>query len=262
MAAVGQYERVNRGGEDFSGTRPTGRGSHRGRLIALFITAIGLYVVWPAILKEAEALPELSAIRPWWFILMAFLEVASVIRVWWLLALSLRTSEWFLLATSQLTGNAVSDLVPGGSVGGGLVQYEMLVTGGLDPATVATGLTTTSVLATAVLLALPIFALPAILGGAPVAENLARAAWLGLAMFVALAAGIAALVVTDRPLMTVGSVVDSIRNRWRRRRGRSGSYGLPGRLRVERQAILRTSVETGGGHCSGPSGNGRSTTWR
>jgi hypothetical protein len=192
----------------------------RRRLIGLIATAIGFYVVWPALLHTVEASTEVSTIRAWWFVLMAVLEVGSFFCVWWLLALSLRTSRWYLVITSQLAGNAASDVIPGGSATGGIVQYGMLVRGGLDKATVATALTTTSVLVTAVLFALPIFALPAILGGAPVAADLALAAWLGLAVFVLLAAATLALVFTDRPLGAIGRCVDSIVNRWRRRRGR------------------------------------------
>jgi uncharacterized protein (TIRG00374 family) len=212
----------------------------RRRLIGLIATAIGFYVVWPALLHTVEASPEVSTIRAWWFVLMAGLEVGSFFCVWWLLALSLRTSRWYLVITSQLAGNAASDVIPGGSATGGIVQYGMLVRGGLDRATVATALTTTSVLVTAVLFALPIFALPAILGGVPVAADLALAAWLGLTVFVLLAAATLALVFTDRPLGAIGRFVDSIVNKWRRRRGRPESYELPGRLRRERQAILRT----------------------
>ena len=220
--------------------RPTRGGSLRGRLIALAVTAAGLYVAWPALLETLQAWPDLSTIHPGWFAGMGILEAGSFACVWLVLAISLRSRRVFLIGTSQLASNAASRVIPGGAAAGGIVQYRMLTQAGLDAATVAAGLTAASVLITAVLFAMPLFALPAILGSAPVAEGLTRAAWIGLGVFVALAIGTAALVSTHRPLAAIGRWVERVRNWVRRRRGRAESHELPDRLVHERDAMLRT----------------------
>jgi uncharacterized protein (TIRG00374 family) len=116
----------------------------------------------------------------------------------------------------------------------------MLTKAGLDAATVATGLTAASVMINAVLFAMPLFTIPAILGGAPIAEGLVRATWIGLGVFAVLAIGTAWLIASDRPLGAIGGVVDRVRNWYRRRRGRPETHDLPDRLRRERDLMLRT----------------------
>ncbi len=210
------------------------------RLLALLVTAMGLYVAWPALLETAAAWPDLSTIESGWFATMAALEIGSFVCVWIVLAVSLRSRRIALIAISQLASNAASRVIPGGAATGGVVQYRMLTRGGLEPPTVATGLTAGSVVITAVLFAMPLFALPVILGGAPVDPSLARAAWLGIGVFVVLAIGTAATIVTDRPLAAIGRFIERVRNTLRRRRGRAETRGLPDRLRIERDATLRT----------------------
>ena len=116
--------------------------------------------------------------------------------------------------------NAASRVIPGGAATGGLVQYRMLTQAGFDVAAVATGLTAASVMMNAVLFAMPLFTIPAILGGTRVAEGLVRAMWIGLGVFAVLAIGTAWLIASDRPLGAIGGVVDRVRNWYRRRRGR------------------------------------------
>ena len=221
------------------GSRPVRAGSLRGRLISLAVAAVGLNLVWPALLETMEVWPHLSTIKVRWFVGMVLLEASSFACVWLVLAISLRSRRWFLIATSQLASNAASRVIPGGAVSGGVVQYRMLTQAGLDVATVATGLPAASVMITAVLFAMPLLTIPAILGGG-VAEGLMRAAWIGLGAFAVLAIGTAWLIASDRPLGAIGRVVDRVRNWYRRRRGRPATHDLPDRLRRERDLMLRT----------------------
>ena len=210
-----------------------------GRLISLAVAAVGLYLVWPALLETVGAWPRLSTIKVRWFVGMVLLEASSFACVWLVLAIALRSRRWFLIATSQLASNAASRVIPGGAATGGVVQYRMLTQAGLDVATVATGLSAASVMFTAVMLAMPLFTIPAILGGG-VAEGLVRAMWIGLGVFAVLAIGTAWLIASDRPLAAIGGVVDRVRNWYRRRRGRPETHDLPDRLRRERDLMLRT----------------------
>jgi hypothetical protein len=77
---------------------------------------------------------------------------------------------------------------------------------GIDADNTAGGMTAASLLGFGGLLALPIFTLPAILGGVPVSPGLVHTALLGLAGFALYLAGGVVIVVTDRPLALVGRI--------------------------------------------------------
>jgi uncharacterized membrane protein YbhN (UPF0104 family) len=99
--------------------------------ISLAVGAVGLYLVWPALLETVGAWPLLSTIKVRWFVGMVLLEASSFACVWLVLAISLRSRRWFLIATSQLASNAASRVIPGGAATGGVVQYRMLTQAGL-----------------------------------------------------------------------------------------------------------------------------------
>ncbi len=66
------------------------------------------------------------------------------------------------MVTAGLTGNAVTNSLPGGDAASAAVQFRMLTIAGFDTDTAAGGLTAFSLLEVGNLLALPIIALPAI----------------------------------------------------------------------------------------------------
>ena len=106
-------------------------------------------------------------------------------------------------ATSQLAGNAISLIVPGGAAVGAATQFRMLAASGNDTATAVGGLTAFSLLGIGGLLALPIFVLPAILAGTPIASGLEDAALLGIVAFF-LFAGFGAVVLVARRADALG----------------------------------------------------------
>jgi uncharacterized membrane protein YbhN (UPF0104 family) len=67
--------------------------------------------------------------------------------------------------------DAEPDSLPGGSAAGAAVQFHMLTTAGFDTDTAVGGLTAFSLLGVGGLLALPVFALPAVLAGVPVSRG-------------------------------------------------------------------------------------------
>jgi uncharacterized protein (TIRG00374 family) len=223
---------------------PAGRLVSPGRVIAFLIAGIGLYVVWPSFVAVFASADDLTSINPIWFVVVVALEVASFLSIWALIGLCLGVSRWLLIGTSQLTGNALSRIVPGGSAAGAALQYRMLVGGGLPSARVATGLTAVSLINVATVFALPVLSLPAILGGVAVDRGLSRAAWLGVAVFVLLFAGGATLLFTDRPVQQVGLWIQRARNASRVRRPPVSD--LPERLRRERDAVRMTLGERWG----------------
>src|SRR5690606_7884234 len=90
----------------------------------------------------------------------------------------------------------------------------------------------------AVLLALPVAAVPALVRGVVSPDNrLVRAAIAGLVLFAALFAVGAVLLATDGLLRWIGALAQRIRNRLRRRR--APLTDLPERLLAERDLIMR-----------------------
>jgi uncharacterized protein (TIRG00374 family) len=88
----------------------------------------------------------------------------------------------------------------------------------VDTGEAAAALGTSTLLQLATSFSLPILALPAILGGAPVNHSLAVAAYLGAAVFVLLLVVGSLVLGTDRPLELLGRVVQWVLNRTVRRR--------------------------------------------
>ena len=111
----------------------------------------------------------------------------------------------------------------------------MLTTAGFDTDTAVGGLTAFSLLEVGGLLALPIFALPAIVAGVPVSRGLVHTALLGIAAFVLYAVFGVIVLRTDWPLATLGRAARGLWNRITR--GRRPVTGLDTRLLAERDTI-------------------------
>jgi putative heme transporter len=205
------------------------------RGVWLAITAVSLYLVAPSLLDLFGSWDDLGRFGPAWLAAMAGLQGAALACLWGLQHLALRAPRWFGVVTSQLAGNALSKVAPGGGAVGAALQYRMLVQTGLrGPAAVA-GLTAVNLLTFAVVLALPVLAVPAIVRGA-VDRSLVEATIIGAVVFVALFAVAAVCLALDGPLVLVGRLVQRVRNRLRRRA--EPLTGLPARLVRERDRIL------------------------
>lgn len=208
------------------------------RLILLGVTLIALYVLWPSLLKVFSAWPELLTINPAWFAVMFAAEIASFACAWALQRLALRTGRWFAIATAQISGNALSRIVPGGAAAGGAIQFRLLAGSGLDATTIGTGLTTASLISSGTLFALPLLALPAIVFGAPAPRGLTQSAWLGAGLFVLAVAVGGVLLSSRRPLVATGRAIQWALNRARRHR--APRTDLPDKLVAERDEIRET----------------------
>ncbi|MEZ5120647.1 MAG: hypothetical protein R2736_03555 [Solirubrobacterales bacterium] len=150
-------------------------------VLLLAITGISLYLVFPSLLQVLSAWPRLKTLEPLWFIAMVVAEALSFVALWILQRLALRTDDTYAVATSQLAGNAFGRIVPGGGAAAGALQYRMLVQAGTPGGAAASGLTASSLLVFATLLALPVFALPAVLRGVVSTSNQLVIAALGYA---------------------------------------------------------------------------------
>src|SRR5689334_5999722 len=212
-----------------------------GRVVMLFLALIGLYVVWPSLVATFGSVTELKHVAPGWFVVMVAAEAASYGCMWLLIGLCLESSRYFVIGTAQVVGNAVSKVVPGGSPMGAAMQYRMLVGAGMDATHIGTGLAAASLINVATLFALPVLALPAIVGGVAVDRGLARAAWLGVALFVLLVGGGAVLLLLDKPIGGAARTIERIHNMLLRRRPKM--TGLGTRLTAERDAVRTTLGE-------------------
>jgi uncharacterized protein (TIRG00374 family) len=215
----------------------TTRGTIVRRAIWLGITAISLYLVFPSLLDLFSSWRDLNRFGAGWLGAMAALQLATLACLWALQHLAIRAHAWYPIITSQLAGNALSKVAPGGGAVGAALQYRMLVESGSRPASIVSGLTAVNLLVFAAVLALPVLALPAIIRGA-VNESLVQATIVGAIVFVALFAAGAICVASDRPLRWVGRLVQRVRNRLRRHS--EPLTGLPSRLLRERDRILAT----------------------
>jgi uncharacterized protein (TIRG00374 family) len=206
-----------------------------GRVVMLLLAAIGLYVVWPSLVATFSSFDELTKVAPGWFVVMAAAEAASYGCMWLLIGLCLGSHRFFAIGTAQVVGNSVSKIVPGGSPMGAAMQYRMLVGAGMDATRIGTGTAAASLINVATLFALPVLAVPAIIGGVAVNQGLEKAAWLGVALFLLLLGGGAVLLLFDRPIGGVAHTIERIHNVVVRRR--PPMTGLGERLTRERDAV-------------------------
>ena len=106
---------------------------------------------------------------------------------------------------SQLAGNALAKIAPGGGALGAALQYRMLVQAGIERGRAVAGLTAANLLTFAVVLALPVLVAPAVIRGG-VQRSLVEGTLIGLVAFgVLLASGVAVLAL-DGPLAWIGRV--------------------------------------------------------
>lgn len=187
-----------------------------GRIVMLGVAAISLYLVAPSVLAVFESWPQLSEVSPGWFLVVLAGQVLSFGCLFVMQRMALRTEAWFPVITSQLAGNAVSRVVPGGAAAGAALQFRMLAAAGMEATRAVSGLTAFSLVQIASVLALPLLALPAIVAGAYVNRGLVQTAIFGGVAFVVVAALGTVMLRGDRPLAAVGRAVQATRNRLRR----------------------------------------------
>jgi uncharacterized protein (TIRG00374 family) len=234
--AVEQHADVEHEIERGEAEQPQGR-SLRQTLVWLAITGVSLYLVAPSLLEVLGSWNDVDQLAPEWIAAMAVLQAASLACLWTLQRTAIHTRSWHDVIASQLAGNALSKVAPGGGAVGAALQYRMLVQAGVQRARAVAGLTAANLLTFAVVLALPVLTVPVLLRGG-VDTSLVEAAVLGLVVFAALFAICAVLLAFDGPLAWIGMTIQRIRNRLRRRA--AAMTILPERLLHERDRILAT----------------------
>lgn len=221
--------------EELQTTRP--RWSF-GRLLLLGITALCLYVFAPSIAEVFEAWDKLGDVHPVAIPAILLLEVGAFWCMWMLQRIALRTHGWFPVVTTQLAGNAFNRITPGGGATGTVLQARMLADAGFDAAKAGTAVTAQSILITAAVVTLPLFAVPAILLGTAVPSDLESGMWIGGVVFVTMLVIGSLLLATRKPVEAMGRLIERIANLFRSRRPKIQDLGP--RLLRERDELRRT----------------------
>jgi uncharacterized protein (TIRG00374 family) len=224
---------IERGEHEAEGRGP----SLRRTALWLAITGVSLYLVAPSLLDVLGSWRDLERIDWLWFPAMLALQTGALACLWALQRMALHRARWPDVIESQLAGNALGKIAPAGGAIGAALQYRMLVEAGLERGRAVAGITAVNLLTFAVVLALPVLALPTFLRGS-VDRNLVEATLIGIAVFALLSAAAVALLAFDRPLELVARTLQSARNRVRR--GSAPIRRLPERLRRERDRLLAT----------------------
>ena len=208
----------------------------------LVLCGVSLYLLLPRLLAVFGSWRSLSHLD-WPFAVLALVcEVVSFVCLWEVDRIALRTRAWFPVVAAQLTGTAVGRVLPGGGATSTAVATSMLHRASIaDTGESVAAFGTTAALQMATTFALPVLALPAMLGGAPIDRSLTAAAYLGIAVLAALLAVGAAAFTGDAWLTRAGRAIQRLLNATVRRRDPVAD--LPQRLLADRNS-LRTTLGT------------------
>jgi hypothetical protein len=217
-------------------TRRTATSWRRARpFVLLVLGGVSIYLLLPSLLAVFGSWRSLSHLDCPFALLAVACEGAAYVCLWELDRIALRTRDWFAVAASQLSSNLAGRLLPGGGATAAVFSASMLRRVGIDTGVAVAAFGASSALQIGTTLALPILALPAILGGAPINHNLAAAGYLGLGVLVLLVAAAVAAFASDQPLELVGRLIERVLNATVRRR--NPVTGLPHELLADRDSI-------------------------
>ena len=205
----------------------------------LVVGGVSFYLLLPSLLSVFGQWRSLSHLDWPFAVLTLVCETAAFACVWELDRIALHTKAWFPVITAQLSANAVGRVVPGGGVTSTAFATSMLRRSGVDTGQAAAVFATASYLQIGTTLALPLLALPAIIGGAPVNHSLATAATLGAVLFALLVAAGAVAFTTDEPIELFGRGLQWLLNHTIRRRDHITD--LPDAL-LEARDFVRTTL--------------------
>jgi uncharacterized protein (TIRG00374 family) len=209
--------------------------------VLVLVTGISLYLLLPSLVAVFASSRSLRHLTWYWAALALVSETASFALLWQLDRLALHVKSWFVVGSAQLAGNAVGKILPGGATATALA-VDMLRRAGVGVGQAASALAAAASLQVATRLALPVLALPAILGGTRVARGLATSAYLGLAVVLLLVVAGVLVFAFDRPLASTGRGLQRVLNGTVRRHRKITD--LPERLLAERDFVRGTI----GGH--------------
>ncbi len=178
------------------------------RILFLGLTAFALYFFLPQLLDLFEEAPQLGEVRWRWFFLMFVLMSGAFAAQWELTRIAVPGIGWFVSATSQLTSNAMTKVMPGGQLVAGAVYFQMLSVSGVSMGQAAAALAAVSFLSTMVLMSLPGIAVVIAALTAPIPDGLVPVAIAGTVLFLIMFAAAIVLIRFSSPLRAAGWVIE------------------------------------------------------
>src|SRR3954453_14750313 len=118
------------------------------------LTGVSIYLVFPSLVDVFGSWRDITRFSLASLAAMAALQAASLACLWALQRVALRSRRWRPVIASQLAGNALSKIAPGGGALGAALQYRLLVQGGLPASSTVAALTAVNLLVFAVVLVL------------------------------------------------------------------------------------------------------------
>lgn len=201
----------------------------------LVVTAVALYLLLPGLVAVFSSWRTLLHLDLPFAAGVLLFEGASSFCLWVVDRIALGSVDLFTIACAQLAGNALGRVVPGSATPFSVV---ILKQAGVDGGQAAAALTASTLLQISTALALPVLAVPAMLGGAPIDRGLKEAAYLGIGVVLVLI-GIGVLfLTTDGALKAVGRTIQWVLNATIRRRHRLTD--LPRELLENRDFVRQT----------------------
>jgi uncharacterized protein (TIRG00374 family) len=210
-----------------------------GQVVFLLVALFTLYLFAPRLIDVWSELPRLRDVDWWWFILMFAFEAGSLACLWWLVRIAIPRASWLVSATAQLTGNAVSKIVPGGQPVGAAMQFRMLSVSGIEAGSAASAVGATGLLSTWVIFALPAVSLLVGLLGSPIPEGMVHVAYGGAIVFLLMFGAGLAITRSDWLIETVGPWIERANHWVMGRLGREGGITVAG-LEAQRDEMVQT----------------------
>jgi uncharacterized protein (TIRG00374 family) len=181
-----------------------------GRVALLTVTGVCLYLLAPSLTEVFEAWNRLDEFHPLWVLAIIAAEALSFACIWVLQAITLHSNDWFDIITSHLAGNAFNRVTPGGGATGTALQARMLADAGIELGYAASALAVWSALSTLTVLAMPLFTIPAVIGGTSIPGKLEAAAAIGAIVFIVLMAFGAIFLAARRPILVFARWIERI----------------------------------------------------
>lgn len=211
------------------------RGAILKRLLPVAVAGLALYGLAPQLDEVLSSSPRLREIEPGWFAVMAVAQGASFFCMCAVQRIATGEHRWGPFLRSYLVGNAASKLLPGGGATSAALQYEMLSQEGVPPGRAASGITAASLLVFGTLLLMNVLALPLAVLGVAVPAKLLAAAWVSVALLLAIVLIGWLALRGDGFLTAVGRAAQWSVNKLRR--GSEPMQDVPERLLEQRTAV-------------------------
>src|SRR4051794_35763614 len=106
---------IARGEQEAQQTHPR---SLRRTIVWLAITGISLYLVAPSVLDTLASWRDIKRFAPQWLLVMLLAQTAAMASLWALQHIAISVARWPAVITSQLGGNAMAKVAPGGGAVG------------------------------------------------------------------------------------------------------------------------------------------------